>query len=610
MYNKWLSICVSFFFVSISLAQSNSRYKKLYDEFVKVQFSQPELSRQYLDSILVLSKMPDSLVSKAYNNYGIYYAVTGNYRKAIWYFNKSYTFDKKISKRTRANILCNIANTQKMAGDFNYAITNYTKAKKIYESMEDKKNIFKVESEISSVYYSMSDYSMALDISSDLIQKLEKFKDEKLISIQKLRHANILFNIADFDDAIKYYKMTLPYFSKDIENNIQNKYVALMNIGECYSELNNSNALRYFNEALSGFKKVSDKRNENLCLSRIGKFYYKRNELNKSLPFLKQSFEFMYDKMPHLSTEIFVFYLKNLIDLNMYNEIDKILELDQERIIEGANLQEKIFYYKTLANVKNKQGNSAEEYKILKKLEKLYDEREEQNTFEELQKKLNQYNIKNEIQKNKNLELKLTNANLQKWMTVLIIIFLIVVSYYIVDKYKKKSKIQQLKLIQLEQEKEWHQNTKKLLEEKLKIESELVEMKERELTALQLKKFQIKSRLVDFFKSNQLIQDNKLIDKIIKKVDSYFDNEDYWNEFQIKFTNMHPNFIKVVKQDYPNLTKKDIDFLILIKLNLSNKEIASLISISYESVLSKKYLLRKKMNICSDNELVVYLEGV
>lgn len=610
MYNKWLSICVSFFFVSISLAQSNSRYKKLYDEFVKVQFSQPELSRQYLDSILVLSKMPDSLVSKAYNNYGIYYAVTGNYRKAIWYFNKSYTFDKKISKRTRANILCNIANTQKMAGDFNYAITNYTKAKKIYESMEDKKNIFKVESEISSVYYSMSDYSMALDISSDLIQKLEKFKDEKLISIQKLRHANILFNIADFDDAIKYYKMTLPYFSKDIENNIQNKYVALMNIGECYSELNNSNALRYFNEALSGFKKVSDKRNENLCLSRIGKFYYKRNELNKSLPFLKQSFEFMYDKMPHLSTEIFVFYLKNLIDLNMYNEIDKILELDQERIIEGANLQEKIFYYKTLANVKNKQGNSAEEYKILKKLEKLYDEREEQNTFEELQKKLNQYNIKNEIQKNKNLELKLTNANLQKWMTVLIIIFLIVVSYYIVDKYKKKSKIQQLKLIQLEQEKEWHQNTKKLLEEKLKIESELVEMKERELTALQLKKFQIKSRLVDFFKSNQLIQDNKLIDKIIKKVDSYFDNEDYWNEFQIKFTNMHPNFIKVVKQDYPNLTKKDIDFLILIKLNLSNKEIASLISISYESVLSKKYLLRKKMNICSDNELVVYLEGI
>ncbi|WP_396189111.1 hypothetical protein [Flavobacterium sp.] len=607
MYNKWLSICVSFFFVSISLAQSNSRYKKLYDEFVKVQFSQPELSRQYLDSILVLSKMPDSLVSKAYNNYGIYYAVTGNYRKAIWYFNKSYTFDKKISKRTRANILCNIANTQKMAGDFNYAINNYTKAKKIYESMEDKKNIFKVESEISSVYYSMSDYSMALDISSDLIQKLEKFKDEKLISIQKLRHANILFNIADFDDAIKYYKMTLPYFSKDIENNIQNKYVALMNIGECYSELNNSNALKYFNEALSGFKKISDKRNENLCLSRIGKFYYKRNELNKSLPFLKQSFEFMYDKMPHLSTEIFVFYLKNLIDLNKNDEINKVLKLDQSKILENANLQEEIFYYKNLAFIKNKQGNIDAEYKVLKKLEELYEEREEKNTFEELQKKLNQYNIKNEIQKNKNLELMLANANLQKWITFLTVFFLIILSYYIIDKYKKKNKIQQLQLAQLAQEKEWHQNTKLLLEEKLKVETELVEIKERELTAMQLKKYQLKSRIVDFLSATELIQDKKQVDKIVKKVNSYFDNEDYWNEFQIKFTKMHPNFINALKIDYPSLTKKDIDFLILTKLNLSNKEIASLINISYESVLSKKYLLRKKMGIGSDNELVTYL---
>jgi len=57
------------------------------------------------------------------------------------------------------------------------------------------------------------------------------------------------------------------------------------------------------------------------------------------------------------------------------------------------------------------------------------------------------------------------------------------------------------------------------------------------------------------------------------------------------------------------LTKKDIDFLILIKLNLSNKEIATLISISYESVISKRYLIRKKMNFTSDNDLVLFLEN-
>ena len=70
---------------------------------------------------------------------------------------------------------------------------------------------------------------------------------------------------------------------------------------------------------------------------------------------------------------------------------------------------------------------------------------------------------------------------------------------------------------------------------------------------------------------------------------------------------MHPNFINEIKNRYPKLTQKDIDFLILIKLNLSNKEIATLINISYESVISKRYLLRKKMGICSDNELVSFL---
>ena len=70
---------------------------------------------------------------------------------------------------------------------------------------------------------------------------------------------------------------------------------------------------------------------------------------------------------------------------------------------------------------------------------------------------------------------------------------------------------------------------------------------------------------------------------------------------------MHPEFISTVRQDNPKLTKKGIYFLILIKLFLSNKEIATLINISYESVISKRYLLRKKMVFTADNEFVVFL---
>ena len=44
--------------------------------FQKFSF-QTELSKQYLDSILVLLKLPDSLVSKTQNDIGIYHALVG-----------------------------------------------------------------------------------------------------------------------------------------------------------------------------------------------------------------------------------------------------------------------------------------------------------------------------------------------------------------------------------------------------------------------------------------------------------------------------------------------------------------------------------------------------
>lgn len=601
---------ILFLYSCLLLGQNKTEYQKWYSNFLKIQFSDPDLSKKYLDSILSITALPDSLKSKTYNDYGIYYAVTGKYAIAIKNFNKASYTDKNSTTKTKANILCNIANTQKMAGDFTAALKNYNLAKKKYIELNDLKNQYKVESELSAVYYGKADYNKALEISSELIQKLEDFGDEKLMNIQRLRQANILFNLADFTGAINNYNKTLQYFSKNIENNLQNKNIALMNIGECYSELGSSVAQHYFNQALIGFKKIKDLRNENLCLSRIGKFYYKKKQYSLSLPYLKESFEFMYNNLPHLSTEIFIFYLKNLISLNKDNEIVHVLQYDQNKILENANLQEEIFYYKTLASIRNKQKNILEEYKILKKLEKLYEERESKNSFEEIQKKLNQYNIKNEIHKNKNLKLELANANLLKWFISSIFLFLVIIAYYIFDKYKKINKLQKLRLIQLENEKQWHKKNIELVEEKLRIETELVKIKERELTALELKKYQIRSKIIDLIKFNEIDIESKLLNKLIKKIDSLFSSEDYWNEFQLKFTNMHPNFIIKVKKDFPNLTKKDLDFLILIKLNLSNKEIASLISISYESVLSKKYLLRKKLGFISDNALFDYLSAI
>ncbi|RAR47209.1 transcriptional regulator [Flavobacterium lacus] len=590
--------------------QNSLVYETYYQKFEKVQFSDPHRSKKYLDSILVLPKLADSLTAKTYNNLGIYHAVIGDYPEAIVYFKKALTFDKKILKVVQANILCNIANTQKMQGKFDFALQNYNQAKTIYTLLEDKKNIFKVDSELSSVYYSKYDFQNALSISVELIDKLEDFGDERLINIQRLRYANILFNVGDFDQAILEYKKTLPYFSKDIENNIQNRYVALMNIGECYSELNNAAALSNFEQALVGFKEMADSRNENICLSRIGKFYNRQKNYSKALPYLRSSFEFMYANQSYFSTEIFSFYMRTLLQLNEVDKSKALLQLDVHVMLSNSNVQEKIFYYETLVLLSEKVRDKTAEYRYLKILQNLYAEREKDNTFEELQKKLNQFNVANEIAKNKNLELKLFTLKLQNTIVIISALFLILAVIFLIDKHKRKTKIHELSVFQLTQEKDLMQRNNELKDIQLHLELDLKKAKERELTALQLKVFQIKSKVTAFLQSNDLKLETKVAAKVVCKVESFFENEDYWREFELRFTSMHPTFIGLIRSNFPLLTKKDIDFLILIKLNLSNKEIATLISISYESVISKRYLLRKKMDFITDNELVVFLDAL
>ena len=90
--------------------------------------------------------------------------------------------------------------------------------------------------------------------------------------------------------------------------------------------------------------------------------------------------------------------------------------------------------------------------------------------------------------------------------------------------------------------------------------------------------------------------------EIKKSLRNLIKQKNYWEEFIIKFSQIHPGFIDNLKNQFPNLTKNDIDFISLVKLNLSNKEIATLLKISHESVISKKYRVKKKLNIEEDSD--------
>ena len=79
-----------------------------------------------------------------------------------------------------------------------------------------------------------------------------------------------------------------------------------------------------------------------------------------------------------------------------------------------------------------------------------------------------------------------------------------------------------------------------------------------------------------------------------------------WNTFLIQFELKYADFFKHIKTDYPHLTPQDLKLCACLKLNLSSKDIASLMSISLRGVENSRYRIRKKLGLMSEQNLTEF----
>ncbi|MGJ8661305.1 MAG: helix-turn-helix transcriptional regulator [Bacteroidota bacterium] len=80
-----------------------------------------------------------------------------------------------------------------------------------------------------------------------------------------------------------------------------------------------------------------------------------------------------------------------------------------------------------------------------------------------------------------------------------------------------------------------------------------------------------------------------------------------WDTFKRLFEKLHPGFISFFKINFPDVTASEIRLATLIKLNLSNSEMANALGISPDSVRKTSLRLRKKLDINSNDELISFI---
>jgi len=93
----------------------------------------------------------------------------------------------------------------------------------------------------------------------------------------------------------------------------------------------------------------------------------------------------------------------------------------------------------------------------------------------------------------------------------------------------------------------------------------------------------------------------------MRMLDRELEGEDYWKEFNLYFEQVDKEFVKNIQHKHPKLTQNDLRICSLIRLNLSTKEIASLLNVSIRAVEQSRYRMKKRLELTTTDDLVKYI---
>ncbi len=167
---------------------------------------------------------------------------------------------------------------------------------------------------------------------------------------------------------------------------------------------------------------------------------------------------------------------------------------------------------------------------------------------------------------------------------------------------RKTRKRARLKIEKREQE------LTKLRNEKLSNEVEHKCKELANLTMANIKKNEFLMKLKEILNQQKEQLGSRFPDKyyfhVTSKIDENISNSDDWSLFETNFERAHEQFLQKLKDQFPELTPKDLRLCAFLRMNLASKEIAPLMGISVRGVENHRYKLRKKMRLNHDENLI------
>ena len=201
------------------------------------------------------------------------------------------------------------------------------------------------------------------------------------------------------------------------------------------------------------------------------------------------------------------------------------------------------------------------------------------------------------------------------WM-ILIYLSIIGGAFYL---YYKWNKIRYIEKLKLKEEELKHQ--KEILKLEMDAQSKLkLQEYEKHILEVQIqaKASEVAGKSLSIAKQSEMIESiqkaletendmSNLKSSIKKSIKINAINKNEWQSFEKNLLQSNEEFVQRLSKKYPILTSKDIKLCIYLRMNLSSKEIAPLMNISFRGVELHRYRLRKKIGLTSDDSLSKFM---
>lgn len=458
--------------------------------------------------------------------------------------------------------------------------------------------------------------------------KYSKISLKHEFNLDRIEHYYMIERIArlhskmhQFDSANFYYKRALHLIKK---HNVPGLIThCLNNIGSNYLEQGNLSTANYFyNRALNNFhlnKKFSgDSTLYAVIYDNLAKIHELKGEYKQALEKQKEAVRMvLITKLASpdlgLRVEFLIHLAKSELRFGLFGDAKKHLALVQ---LENANTELQLEYYDALAAYYEKSHQTEQLIKTFHKRREitrlaLKDESINSMLNEFVRFQNDQMTLELEIQKKS----KLRDQSINRKERLLSIGFLVILLAILIVVFLVNRKVQQSKNRAACIE-------RKLNEEKLKykeLEAERLtlelELKNRDLLTFAInltKKFEFTDEMA--LRLQQLRRKNVIekgdLTELITYVKSFQAVDHGLALFQNNVNEINSQFLWRLQEKYPELTQNEKELCLLIKLKLSSKDIATMKSITPESVNVLRSRLRKKMNLDVRDDLYAMLENI